>query len=557
MMKKSLSFLLIFCSILLLFPHVKASAEGYDPLIKIGLYYDSSALVAANLQNVSGTGRGYAFGYFDSDREFVSAYEVDGENQITVLKNVNLWLSGSTYSDVKLNSYDAVVGAYCLQVNDLFDDAEEALEICEDFWNAGYDAYICQVSNGFRVRIGTYTSSDEAAEKAGKVGRVGYELVQRGPSGTCYTVVITGTDEILFQLDFLGEHPLGIQPMSEQTWFKGIKYYGGFEYYRPGGGDINVINVVGLTDYVKGVIPYEVSPSWPVEAQKAMALCAKSYALNSLHKHASKGFDLCNGTDCQVYRGTNGANSVSDDAVQAVDGQFVVYDDQICVTYYHASSGGYTEDAANIWGKDIPYLKAVEDVYLEKLLPFSNTITLDDVTWILQAKGYTTQRITDIYVSKYTPSGNVMELTAVQADGRRLTFTGDRARTALNSPTRGVTVSSHRYTITGGGSTQDSVTVNGSAVSPDSLYAIGGNGKVRSIDVGSAYVLTGKGISNVEITPGRKGDSDTYVVAGTGSGHNIGLSQWGAYAMGQKGFSYEEIIEFYYTGATVEYYDPN
>ena len=556
-MKKKVALLLLLCAVVGLLPRPAAHAENYDPIVKIGLYYDSSALVAANLQNVTGTGRGYAFGYYDAQREFVSDYQVEDENQITVLKNVNLWLSGSTYSDVKLNSYDAVVGAYCLQVNQLFDDPDEALEVCEDFWNAGYDAYLCMVSGGYRVRIGTYTTADGAAGDAGAVGRVGYELVQRGPSGTCYTVVITGTDEILFQLDYLGEYPLGIQPLSEQTWFKGIKYYGGFEYYRPGGGDINVINVVGLTDYVKGVIPYEISPSWPVESQKAMALCAKSYALNSLRKHSSKGFDLCNGTDCQVYRGTNGATSVSDGAVQAVDGQFVVYDNQICVTYYHASSGGYTEDAGNIWGKDIPYLKAVEDIYLEKLLPYSNTITMDDVTWILQAKGYTNQKIKDVYVSRFSSVGNVLELTAVQADGKRLTFTGDRARTALNSPTRGVQVSSHRYTISGGGSTKDSVTVNGSAVELDSLYAIGGDEKVKSFDVTGAYVLTGKGLYSLDVTPGHQGNSDTIVISGTGSGHNIGLSQWGAYAMGARGFSCEEIIEFYYTGATVEYYDPN
>lgn len=555
-MKKKILFLLVFCLAIAILPH-SIHAQGYDPVMKIGLYFDSNALVAANLQNVSGTGKGYCFGYFDAKREFVSTYEVAAENQITVLKNVNLWLSGNTYSDAPLNRYDAVIGAYCLQVDDLFADDQEALEVCQDFWNAGYDAYPCYVSGGFRVRIGTYTSSEEASTEARMVGRVGYDLVQRGPSGSCYTVVITGTDEILYQFDLLGQFPLGILPMSEQTWFKGIKYYGGFEYYRPAGGNLNVINVVELTDYVKGVIPYEVNPSWPVETQKAMALCAKSYAINNYRKHSQKGFDLCNGTDCQVYRGTNGANSVSDQAVEAVNGKFVVYNREVCMTYYHASSGGYTEDAVNIWGKDIPYLKAVEDVYLERLLPYSNTVTLDEITAILKAKSYTNQRITDLYVSRYSPAGNVLELTAVQADGKRLTFTGDRARTALNSPAFGVTVRSHRYTIQGGGSTKDTVTVNGSAVGTDSLYVVGGNGNPERMDVSGAYVLTGKGTYLLDVTKGKTGTSGTYVISGTGSGHNIGLSQWGAYAMGQRGFSCEEIIEFYYTGAAVEYYDPN
>ena len=53
------------------------------------------------------------------------------------------------------------------------------------------------------------------------------------------------------------------------TWFKGYKWYGGFEYRRSTGGSINVINVVDIDDYVKGVLPYEMAPEWPLEALKA------------------------------------------------------------------------------------------------------------------------------------------------------------------------------------------------------------------------------------------------------------------------------------------------
>ncbi|MBQ7491077.1 MAG: SpoIID/LytB domain-containing protein [Clostridia bacterium] len=555
-MKKLLGILLTAALLFSLSAGTTAHAEGYDPVMKIGLYYDANALVAANLQNVSGMDVGYAFGYFDAGREFVSTYEIYDENKITVLKNVNLWLVGNDYLESEPGRFNAEIGAYCLQVDDLFYDADEAFEVAEDFEYAGYDAYLCYVRGGFRVRVGKYLSPEDAAAARNGAQRVGYDLVQRGPSGTCYTVVATGTDRILYQLDLLGDFPLGIMPMSRQTWFKQTKYYGGFEYYRPAGGDLNVINVVSLTDYVKGVIPYEISPSWPVEAQKAMALCAKCYALNNYHKHSAKGFDLCNTTDCQVYRGTNGATAVSDEAVEGVSGRYVVYRGEICETFYHASSGGYTEDAINIWGKDIPYLRAVEDTYLERMLPYSNTVTLDDITWILQAKGYTTQRITDVYVSRYSAAGNVLELTAVQANGQRLVFKGDRARTALNSPTRGVTVSSHRYTITGGtgGST---VSVNGATTQTGGLYAVGGNGKTTLLDAGSAYVITANGVVPLQITQSSGGTPGTYIIAGTGSGHNIGMSQWGAYSMGQKGFSCEEIISFYYTGATVSYYDPN
>lgn len=557
-MKKLLCILLTVCLLLPVFPE-PTNARGYDPTVKIGLYYDSAALPAANLQNVSGMDTGYAFGYYDEDREFVSTYEIEDENQITVLKNTNLWLSGSTYSDVALANYDEEIGAYCLQIDEYF-DLEDALDVIEEIEDEDYDAYLCYTSGGFRVRIGQYTSGEEANKELNAVeSHIGWPLERRVPNDTCYTVVLTGTAEIVYQFDMLGDYPLGIQPLSEQTWFKGYKYYGGFEYNRVSGNNMNVINVVGLTDYIKGVVPYEVSVSWPVEALKAQALCAKCYTIKSLGKHSSKGFDLCNTTDCQMYCGTNKATDISDAAVEETEGLFVLYDGEICTTYYHASSGGYTEDAGNIWGKDIPYLKAVEDTYLESLRPFSCTLDLDDITWILQAKGYIDQDVEDMYVSKYSPVGNVLALTVELKDGSTKTFTGDRARTALNSATKGVTIGSHRYTINGG-SAEETVNINGTQVGLDDLYAQGDSKKAKSVDLEDGlFALTAEGLKEITITePAKQENEDgVYVITGTGSGHNIGLSQEGARSMANAGFTFEEIIEFYFTDAEVAYYDPN
>lgn len=558
-MKKIFSVLMAVCLLLPLLPGT-ASARGYDPIMKIGLYYDSAALPAANLQNVSDMGTGYLFGYFDEDREFVSTYELEDENQITVLKNTNLWRNDSNYSDVQLAAYDEVIGAYCAQVDDLF-DLDDAEDLCRELRkDYDLDAYLCCVRDGFRVRIGTYTSERDAENARDDLeNMLDMDLNLRGPSSTCYTVVATGTCDILYQFDMLGDYHLGIYPLSEQTWFKGYKYYGGFEYYRATGNNINVINVVGLTDYVKGVIPYEMSPSWPEEALKAQALCAKSYSLNNLHKHRSKGFDLCNTTDCQVYYGTNSSTEYSDNAVKAVEGLFVMYEGEVCQTYYHASSGGYTEDVANIWGTDIPYLKAVEDTYLESTRPFSFTADLDQISWILQTKGYITKDVTDVYVSKYSAVGNVLALTVELKDGTAKTFTGDRARTALNSPTLGFTVGSHRYTINGG-SPDDSVNINGMQVSINGLYAQGDGKKAQKIDMEDGLMaLTANGLEDITITKPEKiqNTDGKYTITGTGSGHNIGLSQEGAKSMANKGFTFEEIIEFYFTGAEVDYYDPN
>ena len=102
-MKKGVCLALILSLALLLFP-AGASAQGYDPVMKIGLAFDGSALAAANLQNPTGSTVGYELGYYDSDRTFVSLYSIPAEHKITVLKNADLWVSGSTYSELPLSS---------------------------------------------------------------------------------------------------------------------------------------------------------------------------------------------------------------------------------------------------------------------------------------------------------------------------------------------------------------------------------------------------------------------------------------------------------------------
>lgn len=103
------------------------------------------------------------------------------------------------------------------------------------------------------------------------------------------------------------------------TWFRGYRYYGGFEYQRVSGGNINVINVVDLEDYVKCVIPWEMSKDWPVEALKAQAVCARTYAVCQT-KHRAQGFDICATTHCQVYQGTAASGANSDAAVDQTTG---------------------------------------------------------------------------------------------------------------------------------------------------------------------------------------------------------------------------------------------
>ena len=384
------------------------------------------------------------------------------------------------------------------------------------------------------------------------------------PSGSSgFQITETTSGALLASVDFGGQD-LFIVPTADsiektQTWFKGYTYYGSFLYHRNSYGTLNVINYVELEDYIKGVIPYEMNNEWPYEALRAQALAARSYTVATMGDHRSDGFDLCNTTDCQVYYGTNRATDHTDAAVDAVSGLYVLYDGEICQTYYHSTSGGHTEDVKNIWGREIPYLKGVEDTYLQVFYPFTYTLTLDDITWILKNKGYINENVTDLYVSEFSPSGNVIGLTAVLESGKTKVFSGDKARTALNSPTKGISIGSHRYTINGVGADGTGVNINGTAVSGSNLFAIGGNREIYALPSSGLFALTAQGVQEIQLSdkPVMEVPEGTFVISGTGSGHNIGMSQWGAHAMANLGFTYEDIIKFYFTGVTVDYYTGN
>ena len=575
-MKKTIRLLAIILTLssLLLLPGTAARAEE-DPLVKIGLAYGNDARPSPKLLNLAGQEEGYSFGWFDDDSGFNEIGYTDIRD-IVMLKDAFLYMSeDEEFTDQIPSDYVKTIQPYHLETEYAFDDFEEAVEAAEWFTEEGYIAFPAFHNDTYTVRVGEYGSLS-AAKKAIEDAEydLDYDFRAVGNSSTCYTVAECSSGDILFEFD-QGGQPFGVMPWSEETWFAGYCYAGGFEYNRVKGNDLTVINVIGVHDYVKGVITGEMSPSWPIEALKAQALCAKSYTMTNMGKHASYGFDICNTTCCQVYYGTRQQNETTNAAVDDTYGLFMLYDGEIIQAFYHASSGGYTEDAENVWGTELPYLKGVKDKHLTQLLPYEFTVTNSELKSILKAKGYSiTGDIVNFYVSEYTDLGNVRSITFVQDNGKELVFTGEKARTILNGSTYGYSVKSQRFTITPASEAKtSSQTKNGGLSVNDSqlstalkkLFAIGKNGISRiKLSEENAHVLTSSGTmplsealssaSSGASRPGSSG-SDTskgYVVSGTGSGHNIGLSQWGAKAMADKGYDYEEILNFYFTDIEID-----
>ena len=172
-------------------------------------------------------------------------------------------------------------------------------------------------------------------------------------------VVVTGTDGALVYRASAGVRIA----RTESGWviFSSHAYRGQL-IVTPSGGLLNVVNRLGVESYVQGVVAEEMSSSWAPSALEAQAIAARSYALAG--RHPTRAFDVYPDTRSQVYGGIGAETAATNAAVSATAGTVVTYHGAIIDATYFSSSGGHTENSANVWGGgQVPYLVGVLDPY--------------------------------------------------------------------------------------------------------------------------------------------------------------------------------------------------
>ena len=140
--------------------------------------------------------------------------------------------------------------------------------------------------------------------------------------------------------------------------------YGGSISFRVNNKKLDIVNRVDMDEYLKGVLPKEMSPSFPMESLKAQALCSRSFAINNYNKFIKNGYNLDDTTRSQVYYGKDVEEKTTNKAVEETIGQVIKYDGKVAETIFCASSGGYTVASSEAWGgNSVPYLISKEDPY--------------------------------------------------------------------------------------------------------------------------------------------------------------------------------------------------
>lgn len=352
--------------------------------------------------------------------------------------------------------------------------------------------------------------------------------------------------------------------------YDGTSYRGGIIPYINKAGQMNILNYVDMDDYIKGVLHKEMSQSSNLEALKAQAVTARSYAEANKGTHSSQGFDLCSTSHCQNYIGVKGEYTSTNEAVESTSGQRIYYDDKPVAGYYFANSGGHTENSEDVWTSALGYLRGKLDIYSPEYT-WTKTFSRKELTDMFSSRGIGT--VESISVDSYNDSGYAASLT-VKGSKKSVTFTRDKIRSAFS----GSSLKSRMFTLdTDGGTLQGSDGGGSTATKKSLFYAISAKGKevlgnvlsvlspdgISSVKLNGLKIMDGSGNvtaasydSSADRPPGQTvkftDDSDKLIINGRGNGHGVGMSQQGAIEMGKQGFSYIDILNYYYTDIEVK-----
>jgi stage II sporulation protein D len=208
------------------------------------------------------------------------------------------------------------------------------------------------------------------------------------------------------------------------------RYRGALETVVNESGELNVVNALALEQYVKGVIPNESPPSWPMAELKAQAVISRSFALTGGVE--GDGYDLYSDTRSQVYKGLESEYTSSDEAAEQTAGQVLMYEGQIAETLFSACSGGKTESMKNVFGTAVPYLVGVPDPY-DELCPLHEwTLKLSGPEISEKLSGLLDGKLMKVEITKTGYSPRIIE-AKLYGTGGVTTATGQQLEEALGS----------------------------------------------------------------------------------------------------------------------------
>lgn len=225
-----------------------------------------------------------------------------------------------------------------------------------------------------------------------------------------------------------GKTELIIEPKDNGYVWIGNRWYRGTTRLIREGKTITAINHVDLEDYLYSVVGAEAVSSWPMEALKAQAVAARSYALYKRNSEPNDIYDVDTTVGTQVYKGLDTEYTTTHEAVNSTLGQIMTYNNQVILAAFHSSSGGHTENVEDVWTSPLPYLRAVVDYdHQAPVFEWQQMFPVSKIRTLVAGVG----RIRGLQPLKMTPRGRVVTMK-VTGDRGTATLSGKKIRKALD-----------------------------------------------------------------------------------------------------------------------------
>jgi len=331
-------------------------------------------------------------------------------------------------------------------------------------------------------------------------------------------------------------------------------YRGKIEIGRYGKDKLLAVNIVDFEDYLYSVVVSEIYASWPIESIKAQAVAARTFAIYYVtvaKKFPNVPYDLDDTVNSQVYKGYGVEDKRVTVAVDGTRGKMIYYSGSVIPAYFFSTSGGRTEASENVWSASVPYLKSMPDLYETEpaRAPWIKTYTPAEIESALIKRDISIGSVIDLEVMGYTDAGRVLELKVIGSGGTYI-LKKETMRQWLGMDSRKFTIIKPGY-------------------APFLKHSvISGKNYVGVVDYSNAYVMNSSGKSekllgqkdqvivmsadNIINQPMISGETGKFILAGVGFGHGVGMSQSGAKGMALAGYTYKDILEYYYKGVEVK-----
>ncbi|MDX8361182.1 SpoIID/LytB domain-containing protein [Cytobacillus sp. IB215316] len=313
----------------------------------------------------------------------------------------------------------------------------------------------------------------------------------------------------------------------------------------------NLVNTLHIEDYIKGVVPSEMPSYWPYEALKAQAVAARSYAFSQMQTSQYLNMTVAS----QVYRGKTNEAATTNQAIAETNGVFATYNNEPIQAFFHASSGGYTENSEDVWSNPIPYIRAVEDSFDQHPdnTHYGWSMSIPATTITNSLFGNAQNTLLSLKVTERSIAGAVQQMEAIVYDNERNTRSSISLKPTFTSSSDGFRtifgeyLKSSKFTVTGDAAAKI-ILADGSTTRVDNLYGY----ELQTADNATETIvddnITLKTKTSTALYPTF---TQAYQFSGDGWGHGLGMSQWGARSMASAGYTYDQILKHYYIGIEV------